>query len=370
MATITCAYSGLTFKCEHFPMSLSNAETSHPIFLLPQHKLLSYTTKWSSGELGTTDSYLLFLALLNSTGLLEWRTSIAYRKGLTDSTVAGNMESLLKIIGKVNLIHHPRFALPSFAITKETHTLENVTYWIQAWHDSFIEFMRGYKEQTEQEKIMRREYALERMIKSTQLKNAKAYALSLAAWAELVGQFPTFTMIHPISKGPVQLNAYWKEIIVACIREEKIFQYPEADVIELLEHCEEHIPHGSISAASLMDLLRVGKKSQSSYLCLTDFDIAAYKAGTLSSEDVVETNNKIAMIQSAPMNAPVRKDYASDLEFIRAKAKFRMKEKYGDISIDSLTVSTGTINPNPRATAYTRKEDQIITTKIISVEDL
>lgn len=368
MATIECAYSGLTFKCEHFPMRLSNFEASHPIFLLPQHKLLSYTSRWSAGELTKIDSYLLFLALLNSTSLLEWRTSVAYRAGITDSIVASNMESLLRIIGKVNLIHHPRFALPSFAITKETHTLDNVAYWITAWHDAFIEFMRGYKEQTEQERIIRREYALERMIKSTQLKNAKSYAIALANWAELVGQFPTFTLSHPINKNPVQLNDYWKEIIIACIREEKIFQYPEADVDELITHCEDTIPHGSISAASLMDLLRVGRKSQSSYLCLSDFDIAAYKAGTLSSEDVVETSNKIAMIQSAPLTAPIRSNYSSDLEFARAKAKFRMKEKYGDVNIETLTVAT-TVTSAPREGVYTRKEDAVITTKLLNEED-
>lgn len=369
MATITCAYSGLIFKCDHFPMSLSNYETSHPIFLLPQHKLLSYTSKWASGELGTTDSYLLFLALLNSTSLLEWRTSIAYKQYQTDTIIATNMESLLRIIGKINLIHHPKFALPSFAITKETRGLDNISHWINAWQDSFLEFMKGHKEQTEQEKLIRREYALERMIKSTQLKNAKSYAQVLANWAELVGQFPTSMMLHPINKNPVTLNNYWKEIIIACIKEEKIFQYPEKDVTELLEHCEETIPHGSISAASLMDLLRVGKKSQSSYLCLTDFDITAYKAGTLSTEDVVETANKISMIQSAPLEAPIKSNYKTELDFIRAKAKYRMKQKYGDISIESLTVSTSV---SGRDSSYTRKEDKITVTKLNStnLEDL
>lgn len=331
MAILTCAYSGITFKCEHFPMRLSEGETNHPVFLLPQHKLLSYTSKWSAGELTHTDSYLLFLALMDSTSLVEWRTPVHYRAGITDALVAANMESLIRIIGKINLIHHPRFALPSFAVTSDTCTLDNVQYWIEAWHESFMEFMRGYKEQTEQEKIIRREYALERMIKSTQLKNARQYAISLAEWAQLVGQFPVFTMTHPITHAPVSLSAYWKEIIVACIREEKIFQYPTADVQELITHCEDMIPHGSISAASLMDLLRAGLKSQSSYLCLSDFDVQSYREGTLSKEDVVETTNKLAMIQKAPLTEPKRSEYSSELEFVRAKARWRMKQQYGDV---------------------------------------
>jgi hypothetical protein len=202
--------------------------------------------------------------------------------------------------------------------------------------------MRGYKEATEQERITRREYALERMIKTTQIKNATKYAKVLSAWAELAGNFPTFAMIHPLTRNPVQLNTYWSEIIQACIREEKIFQYPTTDVEELITHCEENIPHGSISAASLMDLLRAGRSSQSSYLCLSDLDVAAYRNGTLKTEDVVETTNKIAMIQSAPEHAPVRTDYASEIEFVRAKMKYRMKTKYGTIDTVALNVTTST----------------------------
>ena len=354
MAIIQCAYSGITFKCEHFPVTLSHREAAHPVFLLPQHKLLSYATKWSAGELTTTDSYLLFLALMNSTELVEWRVSATYRNGLTDALVAANMEALLRIIGKINLIHHPKFVLPSFVVTKDTCTLDNVRYWIEAWHESFMDFMQGYREQTEQEKIRRREYALERMIKSTQLKNAIKYAKALASWAELAGEFPTFTMLHPLNKKPITLNEYWKEIIMACIREEKIFQYPSTDVDELISHCEEHIPHGSISAASLMDLIRAGKKSQSSYLCLNDFDILAYKSGTVKSEDVVETTNKIAMIQSAPATEPKRSDYGSEIEFVRAKMKWKMRQKYGDITeAIHLNVETST------STSTTRKCEDI-----------
>jgi len=331
MATIKCAYSGIVFKCEHFPMNLHNDETNHPIFLLPQHKLLSYTSKWSAGELTSIDSYLLFLALMDSTSLVEWRHPAHYQPGITDSLVAGNMEQLIRIIGKVNLIHHPKFVLPSFAVTRDTCTLDNVRYWIEAWHESFMEFMRGYKEQTEQERIRRREYALERMVKSTHLKNATKYATALASWAELAGNFPQFPIIHPLNKNPITLADYWKEIIGACVREEKIFQYPTNDVNELITHCEENIPHGSISAASLMDLLRTGRDSQSSYLCLSDLDVEAFKAGTLNKEDVVETSNKIAMIQSAPLTEPKRSDYSSEIEYVRAKMKWRMKEKYGEV---------------------------------------
>ena len=59
-----CAYSNLQLNVDYFPGFISTTETIHPIFHIPQKKLLSYLGKWSSGELTETDSYLLFLAIL------------------------------------------------------------------------------------------------------------------------------------------------------------------------------------------------------------------------------------------------------------------------------------------------------------------
>ena len=318
---IHCPKSGLQYSTQHFSGAASQ---DHPVFTLEQHKLLAHTAKWAAGELPPTDSYLLFLALLDSTQLIIWRTSTIQQ----DDIIASNMEALIRVIGKINLIHHPAFVLPRFVVSLDTASLGNVHHWIQAWEGSYEEFMNGYRNATEQERIKRREYALERMIKSTQLRNTDKYARALAVWAATAGHFPTFLTQHPITQHPVALAEYWKEIITHCTKENKIYLYPDTDIQELLEHCEEHIPHGSIYAHSLMDLLRSGKKKQIEFLSLPDFDFDSYKAGLTPQEHMVESANKAALIESAPLNEPCRQDYASEFEFTKAKMKWMMKIKY------------------------------------------
>mgnify|MGYP000735790344 CR=1 FL=1 len=56
MAKILCAYSGIEFSCEHFPITLHARESYHPIFNVPQKKLLSYLGKWAGNELTPTDN--------------------------------------------------------------------------------------------------------------------------------------------------------------------------------------------------------------------------------------------------------------------------------------------------------------------------
>ena len=110
---ILCSKSGIEFTAEHFPGTFFSRELSHPIFSLEQKKLLSYTGKWAAGELTPTDSYLLFLALLNSSEQIQFRTSCK-RTPLTNSIVANNMEYLVRTVIKLNAIRTPGTLFPYF----------------------------------------------------------------------------------------------------------------------------------------------------------------------------------------------------------------------------------------------------------------
>ena len=130
MAKIVCSKSGVIFNCEHMPTTLSSSTYTHPLFHVPQKRLIALAGQWAAQKLTPTESYLLYLALLDSTELIQWRTQASYHKGM-DAIVSSNMENLLSIIAKINLIHHPSFALPSFSINPSTHTLD---YLIHSLH--------------------------------------------------------------------------------------------------------------------------------------------------------------------------------------------------------------------------------------------
>jgi hypothetical protein len=156
------------------------------------------------------------------------------------------MESLIHIIAKVNVITHPRFTLPSFAIGTDTATLENSHHWIQAWTDNYREWYSDYLAAGEREELKEiighREEALHRLIKSS--TPVEAYAATLAEWAAAAGEFPTSPTIHPITQQSIPLAEYWKQLIRTIANEDKLWRYPEADLTELIEHCEDHITHG------------------------------------------------------------------------------------------------------------------------------
>jgi hypothetical protein len=325
MAKILCASSGIEFTCEHFPAFLTSRECSHPIFSLSQKKLLSYYPKWEAAQLTPTDSYLLFLALLNSTELVQFRVP-AHRTTTTDAIVANNMEDLVQIVSKMSIIKATILALPQFVISPETKTLDTAHYWIAAWESCYEEFQSGYTANRRKEKIYEREAYLEKLIKDG--KEETHYAASLAEWASLAGGFPDSNQI-PTPFGPMTLAEYWKLIIRKCARAESIFQITAVDLEDLIEHCEDNIDAGSIYAHALFKLLRDGRAKQQNFLGLGD--LGNYKI--LQENDSVEDANKLVLIQTAPTEMPSPLNYPNRLAYLKDKAKWDMAQQHKAMEI-------------------------------------
>jgi len=323
---LICAFSSLEFNVQHFPGTLSNRETVHPIFYIPQKKLLSYSVKWAAGELTTTDSYLLFLALLNSTDNIEFRLQ-AIRTNHTDSIVASNMENLFNIVGKLNIVQHPGFTPPQFVISPETRNLANVANWIAIWENYYNEWYSGYRTMSEEQKLIRRTAALERMINSAHVRNEKAFARILADWAEIAGNFPKSPTL--VNTAYIPLNEYWKQIIIKCFNAEQIFTIPKTDIDELLCHCEDNITQGSSYAYNLLKALRSGLAKQTDFLGFGELDLnSSTRYRIIDAESSVETANKLALIEAAPTTLPKELDYPSKIAYLRAKVKWDMAQEY------------------------------------------
>ena len=320
MKTI-CNISGLELTISYFPDTIYHPSIVHPVFLIPQKKLLAKGTAYftNPSQYNSTDAYLLFLALLNSTELIEWKTP-ALRTVETDHTIANNMEALIRVIGKISLISHPSFVLAKVAINKDTRDLSNVKYWIDSWEESIQEFKDGYRSYSDTRALLNRELALERLIKNP-MKSVDNYARSLSEWAAMAGSFPK--SILDFGSYKIHCDDYWKGIISKCVREESIFSIPANDLQELIDWCEEYISHGSIYSHALMTLLRIGRKKQSDYLNLGDFSITI-----LDADASVEQANKLAMIAAAPDTEPTPNQYPNKLAYIKAKARWELAQTY------------------------------------------
>lgn len=336
MAAITCSYSGVVFNCEHMPLALSSREYHHPLFSISKKKLLGLSGQWSTGKLSPTESYLLYLSLLHSTELIDWRVPAAFHSK-TMQIISNNMESLIHIIGKIDLIHHPSFALPRFAITSDTCNLSNSYHWIQTWIENYNDWIDGYKHSNAETRraLENRESALQRLIKSSHTDQSELASI-LSKWAALAGDFPQFITTHPLTKKRVPICDYWEQIIRSAANEDKIWQFPRGDIAELIDHCEDNIIHGSIYAHSLMKLLRDALRKYDDYLGFGDIDLAGRTTSftimpptgrpEVSESTTAETANILSILSIAPESEPKRHQYPTNFAFIRAKANYDLAQ--------------------------------------------
>lgn len=329
---IVCAYSSLTFDVQHFPGQLESRESYHPIFDMPQKRLISNLGKWASGGLTPIDSYLMFLATLKSTDLVNFRVP-AIRSERTDAIIAQNMEALCRVVIKINTVNNPAACFPHYVVSPDTRNLDNVRYWIENWADSHNDFIDGrikdIENHDEWKRLSIREAALQRLIRNPH-RPIKSYAVQIAEWASIAGSFPDHgTIPSPFNGLQISVSDYWQNLIVLCAHENKLFSIPGEDLKELLDHCEEHIPIGSIYSNALFKIIRHAMDRQKSFLGLGDLDISRSTYEILTSTDSVEDANLRASIQAAPLEEPRQEQYASKFEFLRAKLRYSMAKKHG-----------------------------------------
>lgn len=334
MASVLCAISGIEFHATYMPMSLTSREAYHPIFAIPTDRLIAITPRWLDGELSAIENYLLYLALFNSTGLMEFRVPATISSD-TPSIVAQNMNGLVAMVERIYHVGPQRakeqIQLPGFVITPDTKDLASSHDWIKIWEEAFKNYDDRYRTATAAERLSRKETVLERYIRD-KTKDISTYANRIADWAYDAGNFDKhadYIVLNELDQRE-RMADYWKRIIVACAKTESIWNIPEVDLTDLIEHCEEHIYHGSIYAHTLMSLLRSGAERKKNFLDLGDIDIGSN--GTtfriLDADASIEDANKLALIDSAPLEEPIEKNYPNKLAFIRAKLNYRMKKDY------------------------------------------
>lgn len=324
---ILCSYSSIEFSCEHFPASLYSREACHPIFYLPQRKLIPYLSKWAAGELTQTDSYLLFLAALNSSDRVTFRTA-AIRTAKTPQIVSQNMEKLFRTISKLNAVSNPAVTFPTYIISESTRDLENISFWIDNWEDCYRDFLSGVSRDYDTKKLVQREATLSRLIKNPH-KSASSYAQQLAEWAAVAADFPeTMTTHHPATGLVCTLREKWVWIIVKCARSESLFSINKDDVRKILEHCESELTLGSIFTHELFKILRNALEKQKNFLGFGDLDLSATTFQILNSTDSVEDGNIRALMAAAPEELPRPEQYPTKFEYLKAKMKYEMALKY------------------------------------------
>lgn len=326
---VTCAKSGIKFKCEWFPAKLDDGEVSHPIFQIKQQDLFKYLPRILGGSdaFGPEDSYLYFLALLNATGRIRWNYSAVYTQR-TQSLIANNLEKLAKVSSAITSIHHPKFNPPIISISKDSCNLESVGDWIDVWDEYVHDWLKTLSNARDREVIKDQESRILQLVQSQSAYKKIRYAKALATWASQAGSFPSFAIPHPFTERQVPLSQYWQEIIVDAVDGKSIQFYPEQDITELLNHCYDNINVlNSDLAHKLFDCLKAG--AQASIAILDDGDSwhAASHTFKILEGSAEQKAVKDEIILTAPKMVPKPEEYGKKSDYLKALLQFQFAQR-------------------------------------------
>jgi hypothetical protein len=322
---IKCSNSGVAYFCDCFSGYLSGAEYVHPAHFLPFSKLsaIAETVISLPARHSRDEQTILFSALLYSTELVTWETSITAKDDETYKVILANMEYLYRLSqALIQLPHKDNF--PSFIINKENSNLENISCVLDSWRDTLTAYSRGYTPIAKEQKIAR----LQTKIISLQKSN-KNPINQLAVWAAEVGSFPNWTTLHPVTETQICLRDYWIEILCSVLGSAKysVLEYPLKDIQELQEHICTEIPIGSAFSHLLFDAINEVINARKGYSSRAIDLLTPKGLATIAMElETKETDERIKKeFESLAQVKPVAADFSDAKVFAKAMMVWRIK---------------------------------------------
>lgn len=256
------------------------------------------------------DLYLYKLAWLTQLPSITFRHPI--NRKIAEPILTGLIEQLIKVVTSAQ--RWPHAIYPTIIIDKATCDLKALKHWLEAIQDVTAEATKNSRDLSRGAKLSRIESSLERIITS-QIKGQRTRAARvLAEWASLAGEFPESKTIWPDGVTESSLSVYWQTIIQHSFAETTndllALNIPVADIEELIETCEDSIPHGSTSAHELMKSLRAAKK------VIEEMTSNPIKLLTKEAE---------VTARKATRAKPTRSQFSSQLAYVKAIVKWQQE---------------------------------------------
>lgn len=311
---IICTKTSIEFTAEGF-RTLSPVAAEHPLFSAPFSTLLELTVKWRKRELSEGESRVLFVALLNSSGKLVWKTAAIP----PPEVVEKYMDYLLTTMNWKNAIGSRLDKdLPEIYITHSTQYLTDVGTWLSVWNNRQKEETTAAHLQSVRTTIA---VAQEKLLKL--LNNGREgdplYLKHLYKWFSIAANVP---------KGIVE---EWQELFL--MERPAIWGSSIADWEEMVEHCEEHlftsVPNTSSITSYAMATYR--------HICKQKRDceegvLGAIGASPLIPYSIIEKRKEEASSSallsdtSIEEEKPQKESYSSFSEWLRAMSRWKLRE--------------------------------------------
>lgn len=320
MAKVTCAISGLPFTTAYFE-SLVIPHTEgyiHPVFVLEPKVLHKLYIRHCRGLLLPVDSYLLFCALLHSSGNIKWEYPVSLDPNHLQTAVLleNNLRQLVEVLHETSLIQHPNFKQPKFRVTYENSDLKQIPNWIKAWRQNIASFGEAQLDEREYESLKKLTNKLSYLISSN--TEVELMAHTIANWAARAADFPK------------DKTVLYKTTIANSFNRAKMFATPLSLLKEVKEFCQSNIDVGSIHFHTLTRTLDTGIKNHIDYLG-GDSQSTGYTllpSINLADKERIQKNEaEVAiLIANAPDKEPSVMDYTSNVDYLRAKLAYRIAQ--------------------------------------------
>lgn len=321
---VTCAISSVKFEVPGFTrVNIPHSQGYfHPVFALKQKQLYTLYRLHCTGELTDTDSYLVFLALLHSSGKIEWNHPATRNPNdpNTKKLVQNNIAQLIRVVEKTALIKHPGFKQPEYRVNLHNSSLETLPNFIKAWEENIIFFNQKRATIRARQELLEIENRLSALINSG--VSPEKYAYLVANWAREAGDFPP-------DKAEL-----WTKTIRSCFNIDKMFKTPLSLLKEIKDYCECNIEAGSLYFHALSEALKEGISKHVDYLgggslalgytILPNFSTGSSLEDAKKQEEMKQKLEELSL--TAPEVPPNKYDYPDTLSYVKAKMAFRIAQ--------------------------------------------
>jgi len=257
---LTCSISGVTVTASSsFGRLWKEYSTKHPVFQLPAprlwklaHSQASTPEQWK--KLTAEEQKLLFLALLNESGLLHWNCAASPSASLINSL----FPRVYQFCAWKSALRAPR-KFPHFSVSVLTADMRSLPAWLEECEeiraDEFTALTLREKQKVQSEVDERLSILQRRSVQSAGALSR--YRNKLADWAIAEAEVPnTYVSTEGgrARKQALSLRDLVRQILV-CPNEE-IFTVNESDLSYLSDYFSLNLPLGSLASFAVHERLR------------------------------------------------------------------------------------------------------------------
>lgn len=253
---LTCPHSGTTWYTDH---GYGTGSAIHPATLVPLKKLVTQLPDYTSERIlldTDTPRYLYLLSWFNCLPSVTYRDPAVPARDYP--ALLACQDTLFKTV--LAVAQYPRIEFPSIVVSNASPISGCLANWLAAIGQVVSDQKIRAKTQRRNIEVARMEETLDRITSHHTANSTPRAAKLVASWAAKVADFPTDVVTAPDGKSTMLLSDLWQTIIHQSFVDSPLSLLSAnilpADLSELIEYCEDNIPHGTQHAYQLMKRLR------------------------------------------------------------------------------------------------------------------